>query len=305
MKPLLSLPFSLRVGKGPKWLPQCLGFAAITLFLLGCPSPTQPPVEGTVVIRGSSIFGEELAHALVAEYQKDHPNVVFVLETKGSASGFAALLAGECDIAAASRMPTRDELQQAKSRGIRMIERVIGSYGVAIIVNSNNPVKNLSRRQVRDVFTGAVRDWKPLGGLEAPVQVCIRDAAAAAHLGFRGMAMENKPYASAAQTFTNYAQLVEAVARDPGGIGYSSMGLARRAGVAAVSIQGVQPDLFSVNEGHYPYARFLTLYTNKQKQTAAATDFIRFVLSKSGQNILEQMGFVPAFEPRLNSYLLN
>jgi phosphate transport system substrate-binding protein len=283
-------------------LPKCLSFAAITLLLLGCPAKKEAPVEGKIVIKGSNTFGEELAHGLVAEYRKDHPDVTFDLESKGSASGFTALLAGECDIAAASRLPDTTELQQAKSRGIEMVDHWIGSYGVAVILNTNNPLRNLSRQQVRDLFTGAVHDWKQLGGPAAPVHVYIRDAISGTHLGFRELAMENKPYAQAAQAFTNYAQLVEAVVQNPGGIGYSSMGLAARGGVTALSISGTSASVLSVNEGQYPYARFLRLYTDKNKESPAARDFIRFVLSKRGQKIVYQMGFVRAFEPRLSSY---
>lgn len=302
MKPLFP---NARLAKNLNRLLKCLCFGAITLFLLGCPAHPEAPARGKVLVKGSNTFGEELAHGLVAEYRKDHPDVAFDLESKGSASGFAALLAGECDIAAASRLPDNNELQQAKSRGIEMIDHVIGSYGVAVIVNTNNPVRNLSRQQVRDLFTGVVRNWKQLGGPEAPVHLYIRDPISATHLGFRELAMENKPYAQAAQTFTNYAQLVEAVVQDPSGIGYSSMGLAARAGVTALSISGMPASVISVNEGQYPYARFLRLYTDKNKESPAASDFIHFVLSKRGQKIVDQMGFVRAFEPRLDTYSLD
>ena len=186
-----------------------------------------------------------------------------------------------------------------------MINDWIGSYGVAVIVNTKNPVRNLSREQVRDLFTGAVCDWKRLGGPQAPMHIYIRDPISGTHPGFRELAMEDKPYAQAARAFANYSQLVEAAAQDTGGIGYSSMCLAGRAGVAAVSIRSVPPGVISVNEGQYPYARFLRLYTCRNKETPAAADFIRLVLSKRGQKILDHMGFVRAFEPRLDTYALD
>lgn len=71
-----------------------------------------------IVIKGSNTFGEELAPVLIERYRKDHPDVTFQLESKGSGSGFEALLAGQCDIAASSRSPTEDEKRLARSRGV-------------------------------------------------------------------------------------------------------------------------------------------------------------------------------------------
>src|SRR5207237_736304 len=122
---------------------------ALGMLLSGCPakktspeSEAQPKSESPgpqkVVIKGSNTIGEELAPRLIAEYKKDHPSAAFDLETKGSASGFWGLIAGVCDIAAASRGMIKDEEQQAQVRNIEMNDHMIGSYCVAIVVNDNN-----------------------------------------------------------------------------------------------------------------------------------------------------------------------
>lgn len=273
----------------------------LVCMVVGCPSKKQPQqvLQGKIVIKGSNTFGEELARALIAEYQKEQPQVTFELESKGSASGFAALLAGECDIAAASRATNEDELRQARSRRMEFNEYFIGSYGVAVIVNAANPVKNLTSEQVRDIFTGLTSNWKLVGGADAPIHLCIRDPISGTYLGFRELAMENKPYFSGAQMFTNYSGIVQTVVQDANAIGYSSMGLAEKSGVKCLSIGGTPPTVLSVNEYHYPYARSLRLYTDKARESTAARDFVRFVQSKRGQTILEQMGFVRRFEPWL------
>jgi phosphate transport system substrate-binding protein len=105
--------------------------------------------------------------------------------------------------------------------------------------------------------------------------------------------MENKPYAHGPKTFTKDTEIVQAVAKDANGIGYASLVLARHAGVKAVSIGGVAPSVEAVNNGQYPYARVLRLYTNKAKEASAAHDFIQFIQSARGQGILAEMGFVP------------
>src|SRR5262252_2723163 len=155
-----------------------------------------------VVIRGSNTIGEELVPRLIAEYKKEHPGVEFDLEFKGTAYGFAALMSGLCDVAAGSREATMNELRLAQERGIEFNDYIIGSYSVAVIVNAANPVTNLSLTQVRDLFTGAVQNWKEVGGADAPVVLYIRDPISGTYLGFRELAMENKPYALNLKTFT-------------------------------------------------------------------------------------------------------
>ena len=106
--------------------------------------------------------------------------------------------------------------------------------------------------------------------------------------------MEDKPYATNnATAFKSYAEIVQAVAQDPTGIGYASIQLAATPGVKAVAIGGVAPVAASVNEGKYPFARVLHLYTNKAKESPAARGFIQFIQSARGREIVDQMGFVP------------
>lgn len=268
----------------------------LAALLTGCPGGTSDrgaALKGKIVIKGSNTIGEELAPRLIEEYRKDQPEVTFELESKGTGSGFGALLAGVCDIAAASRVASQDELTQARKQGVELNLHTIGSYSVAVIVNAANPVSNLSRDQVRDIFAGKVRNWQELGGADAPIRLFIRDAISGTPLGFQELAMENQPYAPDASAFTNYAGIVAAVAKDPGGIGYVGLDLAKLAGVKAVSIRGVSPTAVTVNEGQYPIARVLRLYTNKTNESLLTLDFIRFVQSPRGQKILADMGFVP------------
>lgn len=272
----------------------------------GCPSKRpaiDPAAKGQITIKGSNTFGEELAPRLIAAYNGQRPNVTVTLESKGSGSGVAALLAGECDIAATSRPLTDDEVAQARARGVELVEHVIGYYGVAVIVNSSNPTERLAADQVKDIFTGAVRNWSALGGPDMPIKVFIRDPISGTNFGFRELAMANARYTSEAQALTSYTELAEAVAREPGAVGYASMNMATRSGIKAVSIGMHAPNALTVNEGWYPYARMLRLYTDKANESPLAEDFVRFVQRKPGQTILEESGFVRRFERRLNSLI--
>jgi phosphate transport system substrate-binding protein len=246
-----------------------------------------------VIMLGSNTIGEELAPRLVAEYKKEHPTVAFELEFKGTTYGLGALLVSRCDIAAASRDATPNEVALARGQGVELNDQTIGAYSVAVIANSANPLGNLTREQVRDLFTGAVQNWKDVGGPDAPVHLYIRHPFSGTHLGFRELAMENKPYSLNVKTFTNYTEIVLAVAQDPNGIGYSTFVLASKPGVKPVSIGGMAPTTQAVNKGQYPYARVLRLYTDKAAENPTAQSFVEFIQSSRGQEILNQLGFTP------------
>jgi len=264
-----------------------IGLLALWLVAGGCGKPEK------IIIRGSNTFGEELAPRLIVEYQKGHPAIAFDTEFKGTTYGMGALMVERCDIAAASRPVSTNEIQLAKDRDIEFNDHVIGSYSVAVVVNACNAVGNLTREQVRDIFVGAVTNWNEVGGPDAPIHLSSRDEISGTYLGFRELAMENKPYALVLKAFTNYLAIAQAVAQDPNGIGYVSIDLVGQKGVKAVSIGGVAPTIATVNGGQYPYARMLHLYTDTKRASSEALAFVQFVQSKPGQEILAQMGFVP------------
>ena len=191
------------------------------------------------------------------------------------------------------RMRDDDSFELARDQGVAFKDHVIGSYDVAVIVKSSNPIGNLTREQVRDLFTGVVQNWKDVGGPDAPVHLYIRHPISGTYLGFRELAMENKPSALHLKTLTNYTEIVQAVAQDESGIGYSTIPLAISSGVKPVSIGGVAPTVEAVNKGQYPYARVLHLYTNKGNETSIARSIVEFVQSSGGQKTVEQMGFAP------------
>ena len=201
--------------------------------------------------------------------------------------------ADKCDIAAASREVTTNELSLAKDRDIEFNSYVIGSYSVAVILNSGNALTSLKPEQVQDIFTGKVTNWKDVGGPDAPVHIYIRDPISGTYLGFQELAMDKKDYAQHPKTFTSYAQIVDAVAHDPAGIGYASIEDVKKPGIKAVSIGGSAPTLEAVQKGQYPYSRMLRLYTNKAKENPLAVEFIHFIQSERGQKIIADMGFVP------------
>ncbi|MDD2520940.1 MAG: Na/Pi symporter, partial [Kiritimatiellae bacterium] len=245
-------------------------------------------------IRGSDTFGLELGPRLVQAFQERHPGAELVLENIGTASGFDDLLEDRCDILATSRMLTDEEFRMARSRGIELQSALVGYNGVAVIVHAGNPVKNLTDVQVRDLFAGRVTRWSQVGGADRPVELFIRDASGGTHLGFRRLAMDHLPYAAAARAQADYAALADAVAANPDAIGHIGMGLAARPGIHYVSVNGIPPDEVTVHDGLYPYVQAVWLYARAKSDSPRIEQFMQFVRSKAGQQIVEATGFVGA-----------
>ncbi|HMP75582.1 MAG TPA: phosphate ABC transporter substrate-binding protein [Kiritimatiellia bacterium] len=257
-------------------------------------------VAQQVSIKGSNTFGEELGPRLIESFTAQRPDWRVDLESRHTGHGIQALLDGECDIAAASRTLNEDEVRLARSRNITLRSHTIGYYGIAVIVNKESKVKNLTDRQVRDIFSGAVKTWSIAGGSDAPITVHISSPAAGTYLGFQELALEKRPYREDAVQHATYAEIARAVSEDRNGIGYIAVSMTPHLPVRAVTINGVAPTSIAVSDDLYPFARLLRFYTAKGREMPAAMEFIRYVRSTEGQNVLEQAGFVRRFQRRLS-----
>ncbi len=266
-----------------KILPVLLAAALTTLH-----AAAQEPLR----IEGSNTFGEKLGPLLVKGFKKSNPGIPVELKRPGSGPGLDALIAGRTDIAPTSRPANRTELVAAKRAGVKLRPQMIGSYGVAVIVNEANPVKNLKPSQVRNLFNGKITNWSKVRGLAQPVNLYILDRNTGARAGFRLLAMRGDEYAATAKPMPDYAAIIAAVAQDPNGLGYADMG-ALPSGVLSLLINGEPANNVAIYEQVYPYANSLYLYTLERKASPAANKFIRYALSRNGQRIIQKAGFVP------------
>jgi phosphate transport system substrate-binding protein len=266
-----------------KLLPVFLA-AALTLS----PAVAQQPLRVT----GSNTFGEKLGPKLVRSFERAHPDISVSLKRPGSGPGLAALIAGETDLAPTSRPANASELRAAKKAGVKLSPHNIGSYGVVVIVNESNPVKNLKPAQVRALFNGQIGNWSKVRGADQPVNLYILDTSTGARSGFQDLALRGDAYAASAKALPDYAAIISAVAADPAGLGYADMGKLPR-GVRSLLINGEPANAVAIYEQVYPYANSLYLYTLERKATPAANKFIRYALSRNGQRIIQKAGFVP------------
>lgn len=264
----------------------------ILSFLLAASLTMAAQAQDPLRIEGSNTFGEKLGPLLVKDFKKSNPGIPVELKRPGSGPGLAALIAGRADIAPTSRPANRSELLAAKNAGVKLRTQNIGSYGVAIIVNEANPVKNLKPSQVRALFSGKAADWSKVRGSAAPVNVYTLDRNTGARGGFQTLAMRGDAYSPTAKALPDYQAIIAAVAKDPNAIGYADMG-PLPAAVRALLINGEPPNSVAIYEQVYPYANSLYLYTVQGRETPASKKFIRYALSKNGQRIIQKAGFVP------------
>jgi len=264
----------------------------VTLFLAAALALTTAAAQTPLRIEGSNTFGEKLGPLLVTAFQGKNPGIRVALKRPGSGPGLLALIAGRTDIAPTSRPANRAELQAAKKAGVRLVPQAIGSYGVAVVVNAQNPVTNLKPSQVRAIFSGKITNWNQLRGPDQPIHLVVLGPKTGARAGFQNLAMRGDDYAATATARPDYATIVAAVAADPFAIGYSDMRSLPR-GTRSMLINGEPANAVAIYEQVYPYASPLYLYTLERGTSAAAKKFVRFVSSKSGQQIIRNAGYVP------------
>ena len=267
-----------------------------TLTVLFAAAAFASAAPHTLRITGSNTFGEKLGPLLVSGFKRNYPGINVDLKRPGSGPGLKALIGGDADIAPTSRPANRGELQAAKKAGVKLLPQTIGSYGVAVIVNAANPVKNLRPAQVRGIFNGQLANWSKVRGPGSPINVYVLDENTGARAGFQDLAMRGDAYTAAAKSLPDYASIAAAVAKDPYGIGYVDMGPLPQ-GVRPLLINGQPANSAAIYEQVYPYANTLYLYALKGRETAATKKFIRYVLSRDGQRVIQKAGFVPRLTP--------
>ncbi len=244
---------------------------------------------GNIVMRGSTTV-LPVAQPTAERFMDKNPGVNISVQGGGSGVGCAAIVDGTADIGNSSR-PIRDrEIQQALERGGRPVPHVVAMDGIAVIVHNSNPVNNLTKEQVKAIYTGRISCWSEVGGKRGQIVVISRDVASGTFEAFNNLALNKERVRPDAQlTASNNASKTN-VSNTPGGIGYAGLGYVDSS-VKAVTIDGVTCTKETVLSGVYPYSRPLYMYTNGHP-TGVVKEYIDFVLSKEGQKIVEAQGFV-------------
>jgi phosphate transport system substrate-binding protein len=245
-----------------------------------------------------------IALAWAETYRDVEPDVSIAVTGGGSGTGIAALINGTVDIANASRSMKDKEVEEARANGIEPVEHVVAIDALAIITNLENPVSELTIQQLSDMYTGRITNWKDVGGNDAPIILLSRETNSGTHVYFleevvrRGEKENEDIFAPQTLLMPSSVGITSEVRRNPNAIGYDGLGYvdAEHEKIISIATDGesdfIPPTVQTASDGIYPLARNLFMYTAGEPADALA-DYLNWILSKDGQDIVAQLGFVP------------
>ena len=248
-------------------------------------APATKELSGTVATDGSTSM-EKVIGALGESFMAANPNVTFTYNPTGSGSGIQAVSEGRCDIGLSSRALKDDE----KASGLK--ETIVALDGIAIIVNPQNPVKDLSLEQIAKIYTGEITNWKDVGGEDAEIVLIGREAGSGTRDGFESIT-ETKDACQYRQELTSTGDVITTVSQNPNAIGYASLA-AIKDSVKALTVNGVAPTEATVKDGTYLVQRPFVLVTKEGAALSeTAQKFFDFATSADAASIISAAGAVP------------
>lgn len=249
---------------------------------------------GRLSIKGSDTM-VVLAQRLAEGYMRAHEGSTIEVSGGGSGTGIAALLNGTTDIANMSRPLSAREREQLSSQGQAAVETPVALDALAVYVHESNPARSLTIEQLREIFTGRVTRWSELGGADAPIVLYSRENNSGTYAYFKEHVLEGRDFAQNAQTLPGTSAVINAISRDPNGIGYGGIGYGtgvKALPVAAPGGEPVEPTMENATSGRYPLSRNLFMVTRGEPQ-GMARQFIDWVRGQEGQSLVDQVGFYP------------
>lgn len=264
-------------------------FALVTVFAVLCAS--DPVRADRLVIKGSDTLGAKLVPQLAEEFKAQHPEVTFDIAAEGSTTGIAAIIDGTAQIGMSSRLVKPAEVVAATAKGVTFKETIVAYDGLGVIVNSANPITNLTKKQVEQIFTGDITDWSAVGGKGGKISIYTRNTSSGTYSDWKELAMKKRDYASSAQKMAGHEQIAAEVGKNPDGIGYVGLAYMKASGIKTVTIDDAAPTGDAVRNHAWPYARPTFYYTNGDP-TGLAKQFVDFTIGPAGQKIVDSVGFV-------------
>ena len=282
--------------------------ASMMVFsVAGCSSQdsNENGLSGFIDITGSNTV-TPISTLYAEDFMDANPQVNVAVSGPGSGAGIAALINGTTDICQSSRPIKQSEIEQASSKGIDVYETRIATDAIAVIVNPSNPVDELTIEQLSGIYTGAITNWKELGGNDASIVVLARDTNSGTHVYFKEaiVQMDGLPgedtsleYGGSVQLLPSTSTGVTQVAQNQNAIFYIGLGYmedtVKALGIMKTSdASPVLPSLATALDDTYPISRGLFYYTDGEPGGLIKA-FVDFALSQEGQELVESAGFVP------------
>ena len=286
-----------------KTLALILTLALSLAALTGCGSKTEPPADtssdssaqteapaalsGSVSTNGSTSM-EKVIGALSEQFMADNSGVTVTYDPTGSGAGIEAASNGSADIGLASRALKDEE----KAGGLT--ETIVALDGIAVIVNADSKVENLTVEQIGKIFTGEITDWSEVGGDAGTISCIGREAGSGTRDGFESIT-GTKDACKLDQELTSTGGVIEAVAGNPNAIGYASLSAVEgKNTVKAVTVGGVACTEATVLDGSYAIQRPFVLVTKTDATLSpAAQAFFDYATSTAANDLIKAAGAVP------------
>jgi phosphate transport system substrate-binding protein len=270
-------------------------YFVILLFIFN--NCSYKPVErNEIKIVGSDTM-LELTSKLAEQYMKENPGISIIVEGGGTAEGIKALIKNQTDICTASRNLKPDEAKLlADYYGSLGLVFLIAKDALSIYVNPNNPVKDLSINQLKDIYSGKTNNWAKINGKDTLIIPVVRNPNSGTYLYFMEHVLEGIQYTANSVTEPTTKEIVKFIEDNENAIGYGGMGY--KGNFVHAKINGVEPSENNVRNDTYPIIRYLHFFTTKTPG-GVTKKFIDWVLSPSGQSVVRKSGFIPLWENKL------
>ena len=251
------------------------------------PAQTETQLSGAVSTNGSTSM-EKVIGALSEQFMADNPSVKITYDATGSGAGIEAASNGSADIGLSSRALKDEEVASG------LVGTTVALDGIAIIVNAESQVADLTVEQIAKIFTGEITDWSQVGGAAGEISCIGREAGSGTRDGFESIT-GTKDTCKLAQELTSTGAVIEAVAGNPNAIGYASLSSVEgKDTIKAVTVGGVACTEDTVLDGSYEIQRPFVLVTKDGAELSAqAQAFFDFAPSAAAGDLIRAAGAVP------------
>ena len=263
----------------------CIALAAVmALSLAACGGNNG--LSGKVATDGSTSM-QKVIMSLKETFEGENSGVEVTYNPTGSGSGNKAVQEGRCDIGLSTRALKAEEKEQG------LVGTVLAYDGIAVIVNPENTVEDLTVEQIAAIYTGEITNWSEVGGMDAEIVLVGREAGSGTRSGFEEI-VGVEDLCQYRQELTSTGDVITAVSQNPGAIGYASLASVKDT-VKAIKVGGVAPSEETVKDETYAIQRPFVLVTKKGTAlTETAQAFFDFITSEAAREVITAAGVVPA-----------
>lgn len=242
-------------------------------------------LSGTITLAGSTSM-EKLCEALSESFMNEYKDITVTVEYTGSGAGLESLAAGSVDIGNASR-GLKDTEKENKA-----VENVVAIDGIAVIVDPENTVTNLSSDELKRIYTGEITNWSALGGKDEAIVVIGREAGSGTRGAFEEL-LKVEDACAYVQELDSTGAVLAKVASIPGAIGYVSLDVVNDT-VRAVSLDGIEPTEANIVAGSYLLSRPFVMATKGEisEQNELVKTWFAYIDSESGKEVIKSVGLI-------------